>query len=438
MSNEAYLRYYADTKRLCREAFPDLFFGDTEFADHMVLTGLTQPARYIRIRYPGLRPLHLRRIEIFVERDGAQVNAAPEATMAISSNWPNSEWLVQKKVFLESSTEKYGFHTEVETNPWVIVDLGQAEQISQIRLFNRTDEFAFRAWGIVLETSIDNETWTEEYDYTARETAFKSMLAGRRRHGADGPPGLAKMVLDDLLFFRHSTREIQDQFARLELEGPIRRGVFHVVNSQELFRIQLELTNHGVKQTFRFWSEQQKSEYIAHASEIIGALRAMGFEACLGYGGVLSVVRDQDMIPHDDDIDVIVSAPREAFPVLNDFIAHVGTKLREAGFEEAGNFVSHRHVHRPGWSASVDLFFGFSEGPFVAWYPGPRQGLLREAVFPPIACTFFGVEILIPRNPFSYLEHVYGPSWARPQPGWNHGWIESEYADWFQPPSQSP
>ena len=127
-----------------------------------------------------------------------------------------------------------------------------------------------------------------------------------------------------------------------------------------------------------------------------------------------------------------------AFPVMNDFIAHVGNKLHEAGFEEAGNFVTHRHIRRPGWSAMVDLFFGFSEGPSVAWYPGPRQGLLREAVFPPIACTFFGVEILIPRNPFSYLEHVYGPSWARPQPGWNHGWIESEYADWFQPPSQSP
>jgi hypothetical protein len=436
MSADAYLAHYVDTKRLCRDVFPDLFFGEPGFADHISIVGWKKPVRHLRIRQPQARPLHLRRIEIMVERDGTLVNIAPDASLEVSSLWPHSDWLVKRKVFLTSSGERYGFHTALEENAWVAIDLGAPEQIACVRIYNRTDEFAYRARGIVVESSQDNANWNEDYSYAAREAVFRSVLEGRRRHAPDGGPSEEGMrILDQVLFHHHSHGEIREFFARLRLGPDMRRAIFPVVNAQELFRRELELTNHGVKRTFRFWSAEQKAAYIAQASYLIAALRAQGHEACLGYGGVLAVVREQDLIPHDDDIDVIVSAPRAAFATLADFMARTGAELASQGFRVAGNFVSHRHARLPDWPAPVDVFFGFHETDSAAWYPGPRYGLRRDDVFPPIACTFFGVEILIPRNPFRYLEHVYGASWARPQPGWNHSWIEAEYADWFAAPA---
>jgi hypothetical protein len=69
------------------------------------------------------------------------------------------------------------------------------------------------------------------------------------------------------------------------------------------------------------------------------------------------------------------------------------------------------------------------EGNFVSWFPGPRQVIQREEVFPPIEYPLLGIDLPIPRNPFRYLAKVYGPDWADPQPLWSHKWDDSEFRD---------
>ncbi|OYV62493.1 MAG: hypothetical protein B7Z71_01005 [Acidocella sp. 21-58-7] len=53
------------------------------------------------------------------------------------------------------------FHTGFEANPWWQVDLGQPTTIRQIKIFNTTEETAFRFRNFSLGVSIDGEFWAE-------------------------------------------------------------------------------------------------------------------------------------------------------------------------------------------------------------------------------------------------------------------------------------
>ncbi len=53
------------------------------------------------------------------------------------------------------------FHTGFEANPWWQVDLGQVTTIRQIKIFNTTDETAFRFSNFSLGVSIDGDVWAE-------------------------------------------------------------------------------------------------------------------------------------------------------------------------------------------------------------------------------------------------------------------------------------
>ena len=56
----------------------------------------------------------------------------------------------------------------------------------------------------------------------------------------------------------------------------------------------------------------------------------------VGYGGVLSAIRDNDLMPHDDDLDVIVSAPRGRFAFIGDFAEAISELLTGRGLEVTG------------------------------------------------------------------------------------------------------
>jgi len=62
---------------------------------------------------------------------------------------------------------KYGFHTAQEANPWWQVDLGQAQPITRVTVFNRLDYAPglHNADHMVLLTSDDGATWTVRHNH---------------------------------------------------------------------------------------------------------------------------------------------------------------------------------------------------------------------------------------------------------------------------------
>ncbi len=143
---------------------------------------------------------------------------------------------------------------------------------------------------------------------------------------------------------------------------------------------------------------------------------------------MLSVVRDKALIPHDDDLDIIIGFEPTAAPTLTDALRLVEDHLRPLGYDVTGAFAAHRHVRRPG-RKRVDVFVGIFEGEAIAWYPGARGALTRDIVFPPTSADLLGVPCAIPAQPEVYLERLYGAGWRVPDPYFSHRWDISAYAD---------
>lgn len=194
--------------------------------------------------------------------------------------------------------------------------------------------------------------------------------------------------------------------------------------------LQKEWTGHGITRTFRFWPHAQKTEYLRFAMRVLDALNQK-YEAVLGYGSVLSIIRDNDLIPHDDDLDIVVALPANDIESYKFELERLDSYLSEAGFSVRGDYLAHRHASDGRFM--VDVFLGLKEEEFVSWHPGPRKKILIRDVFPHSIATMFGVDCRIPGNSEAYLAAIYGENWRTPIPGWTHDFDPKNYADWFWP-----
>ena len=189
-----------------------------------------------------------------------------------------------------------------------------------------------------------------------------------------------------------------------------------IVNAELLPSRQLLWTIHGPCRSFRFWSPEEQEAYVRFAAEVVEALRDLTPHTCFGFGSVLSVVRDQALIPHDDDLDLIVGFEPHEAATLADGLALVSAHLEARGFSVRGTWSAHRQIGRGGRGKHVDVFVGLFEGDAISWYPGTRGALDRSTMYPPSSAPLLGVDCLIPAQPEVYLERLYGAGGARPTP----------------------
>lgn len=194
-------------------------------------------------------------------------------------------------------------------------------------------------------------------------------------------------------------------------------------------RFELQLNAHGMKRTFKFWRESEKIAYLHGAGRLIQALGKLSPYVSLGFGAVLGYVRDQDLIGHDDDLDVLVGFESPAVADLGQALELTAQALRDAGFEVVGHFFSHLWVKTPG-GQRADVFVGLIEpDDTLSFYPSARRSLRPSDVFPTAEGALYGVVLPMPAHCESYLRKTYGESWREPDIGFAHPWDRDDYAD---------
>lgn len=210
-----------------------------------------------------------------------------------------------------------------------------------------------------------------------------------------------------------------------------KKALIDAVNHSLLFGRDLEWGNHGMRRSFRFWSEVEKRQYLLRALQIVECLkRNFTPFVTFGFGSVLGMIRDNDFIPHDDDMDLLIAFPRDSdasFAKAKLEIQNV--LLREGYWVPENNMRTHHTVAKGPW-AGTDIFIGFIDpGERISWFPSKRGGLHFSEVFPTATFELFGVACPVPAQPERYLEVTYGSDWRSPIPNWNHPWHFSEYQD---------
>ena len=263
------------------------------------------------------------------------------------------------------------------------------------------------------------------YDRRERLAAWGRVLAAAPGHDHPGSLALAR-VID--LTVRGDYIRAHRMLARDVEDANVRAWFRDAITSRLLHDRGIEWTTHGPSRPFRLWAAGERQAYVAASAAIATELASLTLNVSLGFGSVLAAVRDHALIPHDDDIDLIVGFEPDEAPTIEAALARLTNHLRQRGFEVSGEFLVHRHVRRPG-ERRVDVFVGIFEDQRIAWYPGPREGLPRDVVFPAVTTELLGVEVRIPREAEHYLEHVYGPGWSVPDPNFNHRWNAAAFSD---------
>ena len=310
--------------------------------------------------------------------------------------------------------------------PWVEVTFARPLTVTRLRLRNVADETARSARGLRVEVK---GRWRSRtvYDGGAQRRAWRALVTEAQAAAAAEPETVALLDVLDLTVRGEYARahtalasKVADEALRVWFRG--------AVNEVLLPARGREWTVHGPQRPFRLWGDAERVDYVRDSALVVEALRSLTPNVCLGFGSVLAVVRDHALIPHDDDIDVIVGFEPTEAATLTDALRLVETHMRPLGFDVTGTFAAHRHVRRPG-RKRVDVFVGLFEGEAVSWYPGARGGLTRAIVFPPGSADLLGVTCAIPVQPEVYLERLYGEGWRVPDPYFSHAWNVAAYAD---------
>lgn len=420
---------YLETLKAVLIPFRDLAFF-TSASEPLTVNFSERPVAKIRIGIQGPGALRLTALGVF--RNGEP----PHDQLPLEATFKTSE-LPDESIPLGIPNEPVAaadiaIEVARAENPWIIIDLGAPRELDSLRLYS--SEMPRQAWApLVVEVSQDGESWTLVYSLAERLAAAAKFVASMATQGASSAMDQHawKVFTDALrLLFRGDRRRVERLLRRSSLPTETISDIRGAVASQILNPMQLDWNHHGIRRTFRYWTTGEKVKYIKTANHFIGRLaRELSPNVCLGFGSVLSLVRDQDLIPHDDDLDIIIAFDRndcptvtEGFNRLVEFAARHGYRVQDPSPK------SHRQFIREG-SRKVDIFVGLQENGRISWFPQKRGDLAMSDVFPPLRASMLGVECLIPRNPLRYLESVYGPKWSRPDPSFSHNWQTREYDD---------
>lgn len=231
--------------------------------------------------------------------------------------------------------------------------------------------------------------------------------------------------------------EYGDAYAGLRKDKALtpeeRKRIIAAVNDGLLFGRRLEWGNHGIRRSFRFWSDAQKTAYVERSLEIVDFLRdAITPHVSFGFGSVLGMIRDADMIPHDDDMDLIIALPACRGLTFRKVLEDVRSRLEASGFVVGkSQNLSHLTTARKGFMGT-DIFIGFIEpNQSVSWFPSRRGSLSFSDVFPTRLMQFHGHDCPIPSDPMKYLQATYGPDWRTPIANWNHDWDAKQYREFI-------
>ena len=380
----------------------------------------------LRIELPPGQFLHLQSIGI--DADGVDDVAA--LTTVTASSWYGTyeERFDVARLLDFDHPAGTVLHTKADAPAWVELTFRRPIKVRRVRLRNVAKETARRARGIKVVATTLLRRKKVLYDGPLDLKALRSVMAPLRA-AALADPMLDRLLPTFELTLKADYPAARKAFAALEgLDDTDRRRFREALNARLLPARQRLWTIHGPQRSFRFWSDAEKDRYLRFTIEVVEALRTLTPNVSLGFGSVLSAVRDKALIPHDDDLDVIVAFEPGEATTLAEGIALVKAHLEPMGFTVSGTYSAHRHVGKPG-RKYIDVFVGLFEGEQVSWYPGARGALTRDMMFPTRDVPLLGVPVPVPAQPEAYCEAVYGPTWNVPNPNFAHKWDATAYSD---------
>ena len=150
---------------------------------------------------------------------------------------------------------------------------------------------------------------------------------------------------------------------------------------------------------------------LRESNEIFEAQFSKSLFIC--YGTLLGCIRDNDFIPHDDDVDVCFMSDEQGLDAAVREFRRVVKTLSDVGQKVQADNSAQFHWALEG--TTLDVFMAWTEGDRLYMYNA--GGLFsRDHIYPLAKREFKGHEVLVPNDSEALLELIYGPGWRIPDP----------------------
>ncbi len=131
------------------------------------------------------------------------------------------------------------------------------------------------------------------------------------------------------------------------------------------------------------------------------------------YGTLLGCIRNNDFIPHDEDVDVCFLADEQGLDAAVREFRQVIRTLSDRG--ERIVFDSGAQFHWRVKETWLDVFMAWMEGENLYMYNAGGR-FSRNQICPLVEHDFKGRKVLVPYDAEALLELIYGPRWRIPDP----------------------
>ena len=149
---------------------------------------------------------------------------------------------------------------------------------------------------------------------------------------------------------------------------------------------------------------------------------AIGYDVFLIYGSLLGAVREGGFIGHDLDFDCAYLSSHRTGPDAATELADIAIALIDRGFDVQSRTITLHVQDRRSGGVRLDLFHLFFDEAGVLQFPFGVAGQSEIHLAPwrgTVEIPLAGNVVLIPADGAQLAEHIYGPTWRMPNPGFS-------------------
>ncbi len=121
-------------------------------------TKVEQKTRFIRLQLQTETSFNIEKVILFSNKEPITSGF----NVLVSSVYDDR--FTPNNIVGSESSGNITFHSKSERNPWILIDLSQEKYIDEMQIYNRDDEYYWRALSIKIDISKDLIRWDNVYD----------------------------------------------------------------------------------------------------------------------------------------------------------------------------------------------------------------------------------------------------------------------------------
>lgn len=178
----------------------------------------------------------------------------------------------------------------------------------------------------------------------------------------------------------------------------------------------LQITSHGIRSSRRSLKNIGSNKLAKFMNDIFVIFDKYNYDLIACYGTLLGIYRDNDFIPHDDDIDLLLITDNA--DIFSEIDKNLLSSLENKDYEVKDRKIGSQfiQIYPKHLQTHLDIFIGLVDGDKII-LPMENvisRGIKKDIILPRKSTKFLDYKIYIPNDADEFLKERYGANWHIP------------------------